>query len=186
MPNLGLYNWMDFAIFLIVAGGLLVGYTQGLLRQIIGLAALYLATIVATQYYLTVSKTIYGALSVSPSRFVNLLSFLFIFFTITAIINILAADAYQMTKLRLYPVLDHLGGSLLGLVTIIILLCLFLPIFQFVSGEPFPYFDNAREAFVQGLENSRLVTVIYIFRPELFKAIVPWLPNGQIPSIFNL
>lgn len=186
MPNLGFFNWVDIAVFLILAGGLLIGYSQGLLRQIIGLAALYLATIVATQYYLPFSNLIYGALGLIPSRFVAVVSFLLIFFAVSALINILASDAYQMTKLRIFPTIDQLGGSFLGLVTIVILLGLFLPIMQFVSGEPLPYFDNARATLVQGMQNSRLVPAFIFFRRDLLNAIAPWLPNGQIPSIFNL
>lgn len=186
MPNFGIFNWFDVVIFLIVAAGLLVGYTQGLLRQIIGLAALYLATIVATQYYIPFANLIYNAMSLSPSRFVAVVSFLAIFFVVSALINILASDAYQMTKLRIFPTIDQLGGSFLGLVTIVIILGLFLPILQFVSGETLPYFDNARVALVQGMQNSRLVPAFIYFRRDLLNAIAPWLPNGQIPSIFNL
>ena len=127
MPNFGIFNWFDLVIFLTVAAGLLVGYTQGLLRQIIGLASLYLATIVATQYYIPFSNLIYRALGVAPSRFGSLVSFVLIFFGLSALINILVSDAYQMVRLRIFPTLDQFGGSFLGLVTISILLGLFLP-----------------------------------------------------------
>jgi uncharacterized membrane protein required for colicin V production len=186
MPNIGYFNWVDTGIFLIIAVGLLIGYTQGLLLQVIGLASLYLATIVATQYYVAVSNVINGAFFQAPSRFASVVAFLIIFFGISAIINLLAADAYQMTKLRIFPTIDQLGGSFIGLVTIIILLVLLLPILMFVLVEPLPYFDNFREALVNGLDSSRLVPIFISFRRDLLNAIAPWLPNGQIPSIFNL
>ena len=186
MPSFGIFNWFDIAIFLIVAVGLLVGYTQGLLRQIIGLASLYLATIVATQYYIPFSNLIYGGMGIAPSRFVSLVSFVVIFFGLSTLINILVSDAYQMIRLRIFPTLDQFGGSFLGLVTYVILLSLFLPIMQFVSGEPLPFFDNLRAALIQGMQNSQLVPVFVFLRRDLLNAIAPWLPNGQIPSIFNL
>jgi uncharacterized membrane protein required for colicin V production len=186
MPSVGIFNWFDVVIFLVVAGGLLVGYSQGLLRQVVGLAALYLATIVATQYYIPFSNFIYGMLFLNPSRFVNVVSFLVIFFGISALINVLAADAYQMTKLKLFPTIDQLGGAFLGLVTTVILLGLFIPILQFVSVEPLPYIDSVRATLVDGIANSRFVPAFLAIRHDLLNTIAPWLPNGQIPSIFNL
>ena len=186
MPNLGPFNWVDVVLILIIGGGLLLGFTQGLLRQIIGLAALYLAMIVATQYYTPLSNFMYGFFFTTPSRFINVVAFLVIFILVSALINILAADAYQLTKLRLFPTIDQFGGSFLGLVTVIIILVLLLPILQFVSGEPLPYFENLRAGLVQGMQNSRLVAIFLLFRRDLLNAITPWLPNGQIPPIFNL
>src|SRR5574341_882134 len=139
MPNLGPFNWVDMAIIVILAGGMLIGFTQGLLRQIIGLGALYLATILATQYYLAISNFIAGLLFVPTSRFVNVVAFVIVFFAISALINILAADAYQMTKLRLFPTIDQFGGAFIGLVSVLILIILFIPLLLFVTGEPLPY-----------------------------------------------
>ena len=159
-----------------------------MLRQVIGLAALYLATIVATQYYVTVSNTINNIFYLASSRMVNVISFSLIFFSVSAIINFLAADAYQMTKLRLFPLVDQLGGAFIGLVTIVILLVVLLPILQFVSGEPMPLenFEKYRAFFIQGIQTSRLVPAIIGLRGDLLKAITPWLPNGQTPPIFNM
>lgn len=186
MPNFGYFNWIDAVIILILAGGSLVGYTQGLLRQVIGLASLYLAAIVATQYYVAVSNLINNMFFQAPSRFVSVIAFLIVFFGVTSLINLLAADAYSMTKLHLFPTVDQLGGSFIGLVTVIILLVLLLPILLFVLGEPLPYLENFRAGLVNGLDSSRLVPEIVSYRRDLLNAIAPWMPNGQIPSIFNL
>lgn len=186
MTNLpGNFSWVDLVILLIVGAGVLVGYTQGLLRQIVGLGALYLSTILATQNFIGLSSWINNLFKLPSSRFVNVISFLFILLAIAALINLLAADAYRMTKLKIAPTLDQVGGSFLGLVTIMILLIFLIPILRFVTGEPFPYFETARTGIIQGMETSRIVPLILYYRPLVLGTISPWVPGG-LPALFDL
>lgn len=180
----GGFSWIDLVILLIIGGGVLRGYTQGLLRQIVGLAVLYLATILATQNYLPLSNWVYSIYHLPATRLANALTFLFILFTVSFLINLLADDAYRMTKVKIAPVVDQLGGAFLGLVTVIIVLIFLLPILRFVSNEPFPYFDGLRVAILQGLQGSQFLPLILYYRPIVLGTITPWIPGG-LPSIFE-
>jgi uncharacterized membrane protein required for colicin V production len=185
MPSLpGGFSWIDLVIVLVVGGGIYVGYSQGLLRQLVGLGALYLAAILAAQNYLPLSEFINRLFQLGLGRFVNVVCFLIIFFGVATIINLIAAEAYRMTKFKIAPTLDVLSGSILGFITVILLLVFLIPVVRFVSGEPFPYIESARSAILQGLQTSRFVPLILSYRPLLLSTLTPWLPGG-LPAIFD-
>ena len=183
--NLGGLNWIDLIILFLVLSSLAVGFAQGMLRQIIGLAALYVATILATQYYTTVGDFIRAIIFQPTSRFLNAISFFVIVVVVWLLISWLAFDAYSSTKVRLFPLLDQLGGSILSLVTLIAILSLTLPIITFVVGETWPGNEATRASIEQGLLTARLVPVFEVLKPLFLSGILPWLPHG-LPSIFNL
>lgn len=185
MPTIGGFNWFDILLYIFLGFGLTVGYTQGLLRQIIGLAALYVATIIATQYFISFAVFLRSTFFLADSRLLSAVAFLLILLGITAIINFLAADAYRLTKLRMFPLIDHLGGSVLGLITIVITLTLILPIVIFVTSEPLPYLDPVRSGIAQGMQTSHLMPFFQVIKLIVLNAISPWIPGG-LPSIFSL
>ncbi len=185
MNLLGGFNWLDFVLFFLLIIGLVIGYVQGLVRQVIGLAALYIAAILGAQYYTYPAGAVRYFFPDAPARFTNALGFIIIFFIVTSIINWLALDAYRSAKLRIFPLLDHMGGSLLGLITTFVAIALLLPVLLFAIGEPWPGAESTRVLLRGGLEASRLMLVFDAFKPLMLNAIGPWLPGG-LPSIFNL
>ncbi len=185
MALLGGFNWLDVVLFFLLIIGLFIGYAQGLLRQVIGLAALYIGAILGAQYYTYPAGVIRYLFPQAPIRFVNGLSFIIIFFVVVSLINWLAFDAYRSTRLRIFPLVDHLGGGLLGLITALVAITVFMPVLAFVIGEPWPAAESTRTLLVYGLETSRLLIVFDAFKPLMLDALGPWLPGG-LPSIFNL
>ncbi len=185
MFSIGGLNWFDFLIIVLLAFGLAIGYMQGLLRQVIGLAALYIATILAAQYYVVVSGWIRFIFPQTPLRFANAFGFFIILIVISSAINWLATDAYRMTKLRMFPLLDHLGGSIFGLVSMTIIITVAIPVLGFATSEALPVGEPTRFLIAQGLQTSRLAPLFDSLKPVLLHALGPWLPGG-LPSIFNL
>jgi uncharacterized membrane protein required for colicin V production len=185
MPTIGGFNWFDVLLLFLVGFGLTVGYAQGLLRQVMGLAALYIATIIATQYFIPFSNFLRSVLFLTESRLWSALAFFLILLGVTSIINFLAADAYRLTKSSIYPLVDHLGGMVLGLITILITLSLVLPILIFVTSEPMPYFDSVRSDIAAGMQTARMMPLFQAIKPIVLSAITPWIPGG-LPSLFNL
>ena len=183
--NLGGINWVDLIIFLLAMISLVVGFVQGMLRQVIGLAALYIATILGTQYYTVLGDFIRSIMFQPTSRFLNALSFFFIVIVVWSLISWLAFDAYSSTKLRFFPLLDQLGGSLLSFATAISAITLILPVIAFMVGDPWPGNESYRVILQAGLQTSRLVPYFENLKPLLLSALLPWLPLG-LPSLFNL
>ncbi len=177
--------WLDIVILLLLIVGLAIGYAQGLVRQVIGLAALYIGAILGAQYYTVVAGWVHALFPGPSSRAVNAFGFFVILIAVVSLLNWLAFDAYHATKLNLFPLIDHMGGSILGLITTVIIISFCVPILTFATGEPWPWSEAARYNLITGLQSSRFLVVFQLFTPGLLGTLAPWLPNG-LPSIFNL
>jgi uncharacterized membrane protein required for colicin V production len=178
------FNWLDFLIFFLIIASMAVGFATGLLRQVISLAALYIASILGAQYYTVVSGWISRFSLQSGNRFQDAFAFLVIVIVVSSIINWLAFDAYRSTRIRLVPLVDQLGGAILGLVTMVITISLVLPVIAFATGEPWPWSEPTRQLVMTGMQTSRVLPIFEQLKPLLLSALRPWLPAG-LPSIFN-
>ncbi len=179
------FNWLDALLLIGLLAGMIVGYAQGMVRQLIGLAALYIGAILGAQYYTVISRFIHWPFPDAPDRFANSLGFFFILIAVTSIVSWLVLDTYKNTRLRLVPVVDTLAGSLLGLVTAVIVIGFVVPVIAFGTLEPWPWAEPTRYLISNGLTTSRLLPVFDLFEPSLLNTLGPWMPNG-LPSIFNL
>jgi uncharacterized membrane protein required for colicin V production len=183
--TLGGFNWLDALLLLLLFVSLLVGYTQGLMRQLIGLAALYVAAILGAQYHTLLGGGFRTFLTELPSRFINGLAFFTIVIFVTSLVTWLMLDAYQSIRLSLYPVLDHLGGSVASILTTVLAITLCLPVLSFAALEMWPSMEPARLFVNDGLNASRMLQVFESLKPLLLSVLSPWLPGG-LPSIFNI
>ncbi len=179
------FNWLDALLLGLLFASLFVGYTQGLFRQLIGLAALYVAAILGAQYHTLLAGGFRMFLTDLPSRFVNGLAFFTIVIFVTSFVTVLALDAYQSLRLSIYPVLDHLGGSVISLITLVLAITLCLPVLSFAALEVWPTMEPARQFVNEGLNTSNMLVVFESLKPLLLGAMSPWLPGG-LPSIFNI
>lgn len=179
------FNWVDLAVLGILVLGLATGWLQGLIRQLIVLAALYLGAILATQYFTYLGTGMKSILVGTPGIIVNAISFFAIMLTVTAIINFLANDASRM-NFRVPAVLDRLGGMVLGLVGAWILVTLAVQVLAYSTGvAAWGDADNMRSFISDGIHSSRLADLAGATVPMLIGTIKPWLPSG-LPSIFDL
>ncbi|MGE5141486.1 MAG: CvpA family protein [Rudaea sp.] len=179
------FNWVDLSILGILVLGLATGWLQGLVRQVIALAALYLGAILATQYFAFLGTGIKSILIGTPGIIVNAISFFAIMLTVTAIINFLANDAARM-NLRVPAVVDRLGGMVLGLAGAWILVTLAVQVLAYSTGiAAWGDADNMRSFISDGIHASRLADLAGATVPAIIGTMKPWLPAG-LPSIFVL
>ncbi len=177
-------NWFDLLLFLLLIGGLAVGYYQGLWRQLIGLAALYLGAIVASQYYHLLGNGLKNSLTTTPGMVLNAIAFFAIMVVVVVVLNVLALDATKMI-IRLPSLVDHLGGMLLGLIGAWIALTIAVSILLVITLSGWADADGARQFIYLGVRNSLLAQATQSSLPTLLNSIKPWLPGG-IPNIFSL
>jgi hypothetical protein len=186
MMGLGGFNWVDLVILLIAVFSLVIGYVRGMLRQVIGLAALYIATILSAQYYSLIGGWIRTlTFQQHSSRIVNVVAFLIIVIVISFLLSWLASDAYPTEKLKIFPLLNQIGGSILALTTMVVATSVALWVLVFSVGEQWPGNESLRFTLMGGLNSSRLVPIFESLKGPLLNTIIPWLPAG-LPSIFNL
>lgn len=178
-------NWLDLTILLIGVFSLVIGYVQGMLRQFIWLAALYIALILAAQYHTLVGNWIRTlTFQTHPSRAVNVVAFLIIVIVVSFLLSWLASDAYPAEKLKFFPLVNQIGGSILALATTIAAISISLWIVTFSVGEPWPGNESIRFAIMGGLQTSLLLPFFDALKGPLLETIKLWLP--ALPSIFNL
>ncbi len=183
--SLSQFNWLDVLIVGLLFLTMFVGYAQGLLRQVINLAALYVGAILGAQYHLLVAAGIRTVLVDLPSRFVNGLAFFTIVIFVTMLVSWLALDAYHSMRLNVFPVVDHIGGGVVALLTMLLAITLCLPVLSFTALEVWPTAEPARQFINEGLETSSMIQVFESLKPLVLGALGPWLPGG-LPSIFNI
>lgn len=182
--SLTAFNGLDWILLLIITLALVIGYIQGILRQVIWLAALYIATILATQYHALVGDWIRQlTFQAHPSRIVNSVTFVIIVIVVSFVLSWLAADAYPTEKLKIFPLLNQLGGSILAVITTIVLLSVLLRIVNFAVSETWPNNEPIRLAIVNNLRTSLLVPSLDSLKEPIIKIIVPWLPGQILPAI---
>lgn len=179
-------NWLDYVLILLMIVGVSVGYFQGLLRQVLNLASMYLAAILAAQYFHLLANWFRANLVTTPGLLLNAGAFFLIMLAVTGLLNFLTYDAYKNTKLSLFPLLDRFGGMLLGLIASWILISLALNALTLATSTQ--YWSSAeqfrqmlRSGIVQSIISAGTATTL----PAILGAISPWLPAG-LPSIFNI
>jgi uncharacterized membrane protein required for colicin V production len=179
-------NWLDYVLILLLLAGLTVGYVQGLLRQVINLAAMYLGAILAAQYFHLLGNLLKAQLVTTPGTLLNALAFFIVMFAVTGLLNFLTFDAYKNTKLSLFPVLDHVGGMLLGLIASWILITLMINILTSATATQYwMSAEHLRQVLRDGIRGSEIAAVTETTLPSILSAIKPWLPSG-LPGIFNI
>ena len=115
MEVLSQLSWMDLVIILLLAAGVFVGFTQGIIRYVLNVLAVILAFILASQ----LARPLFDLLSFwtafTPEvRELILFIILFIGFVVGGWFVIRAF--YRRTRLPIARQLDEIGGAIFGLV----------------------------------------------------------------------
>ncbi|MBI5304067.1 MAG: CvpA family protein [Chloroflexi bacterium] len=182
MSLMGVHS-VDLILIVLCITGLVLGFTQGLLRQVIALGTLYVAAVIGMQYFGVVTGWLLAVFrSGVTNRFLNGVAFLLIVFIVATVLNIMAYDVYRSTRLRVFPLLDYFGGSVLGLATMVILISLLLPVITFTLAEPMPYNDQWRVLARDEMQVAQLIPFFASLKPAVLSALSPWLPGG-IPAL---
>ncbi|HEY6042767.1 MAG TPA: CvpA family protein [Anaerolineae bacterium] len=180
------FSWVDLFLGMGILIGVVSGFTQGLLRQIIALASMYIGAILATQYYTPVARTLKSSLTTTPGTVLQALAFFFILFLTSLLINGLAFDAYRNTKLRILAIFDNLAGAFVGAFNAWFLLSLLLlPVNYIVGADTWGTYDWIRQGLASGVRDSYIAAWLQTLFPYLVATIKPFLPPG-FSTIFDL
>ena len=115
MELLARLNWVDRAIILVLAGGVFVGFTQGMIRYVLNALAVLVAFVLAAQLKGPILDLLGFWTAFTPEGR-ELLVFALLFFG-SVIAGWFAIRAlYRRTRLPVAKQLDELGGAIFGLI----------------------------------------------------------------------
>lgn len=184
---MGGFNWVDFVIIIMLLAGMALGFAQGLVRQLIGLVALYIGLVLATQFFRPLSQTAANVMTIAPNTLSNAAAFFVILFAAMSVVNYFGMDAYKSTKIRLIPFLDQITGIFLGVFSMWIIVSVAVNVLVFAANtQIWPgNSETFRLLLRSGLEQSRLGEVTSTTLPMIVSTLRPWLPSG-LPALFDL
>ncbi len=178
-------NWFDLVLVVIVLVGVIVGYVQGLLRQLTGLLALYIGLVMASYFHGVVERWIDFFAPKMADVAQESLAFMAILAVVYAILHWLGRQAFPETRLAALGVLDQLGGMVIGFLMVGVQIAVGILILRFVSGVSWIRGDTVRLAFAQAIQTSPLVPAFQTYLAFVARTILPWLPAG-LPTFFYL
>ncbi len=129
-------NWYDFVVIVALLYGAWSGLRAGLTGEIIRVIGLVLMVVLAFQFYLTVGNWLQTHSSLSAET-ANLIAFV----SIAVAVHLIAlatrlATHRRMQKLKFTALLENVGGSLAGVVRMIVIMA-WLTAFVFLWGNDF-------------------------------------------------
>jgi len=171
-------SWMDILLMLIVMGGLVVGWVQGLWRQGMTLASFLAALILATYLQVFVSDW-FGFISPgTPALFRGTLAFLLLVGVIATSLDVAGRRLFPETKLAVLGIFDRLLGILVGFLTVCVQVSVAVLVFKFLARVSWPFGEGLRLLLVRGIDSSALVPVFYQILVSLVGTVGPLLPEG--------
>lgn len=186
METLAAINWLDIAIMLTLIGGMVVGFAQGALRQLIALGALYISIIVSAN----LSPLLANQLAQWQPQMVpavgQVISFFILIFITALILTFIVMDVLRGPLERRLGTGSRLIGGLLGLLLAAIFVSISLiAIAHMTGGNPWPGTgENFRQWLINARLRSNVVATFRLFFPVVIQAIRPWVPN--LPTLLNI
>lgn len=183
MEILSRLNTLDLAIVAVLVFGFLSGWIQGLLRQLMGLAAFYVALVLGAQYHRLVAGWLMSLAPGSIPVAADSLAFLAIFGLTTALFSFVGHHVYANTKLPLLTMMDGVGGGVFGLLTACLQVVIGLTVLKFLLGSNWFEWESTRQAMVAVSRASSVGPIFQASAPALIDLLRPWLPAGM-PALF--
>jgi uncharacterized membrane protein required for colicin V production len=167
----------DLVIVLALMAMFILGYAQGLVRRLLGIAAIVFSLVLAALIRPSLGNYLTGEWTGIPAEYSHMVAFGAVFVaaavTFSVGIQLMYRPAPLLTR---YPVLDEILGGILGVVEgVIILIAVFLILD--------PYYTNPVSDTIRTGEFTLLRTVHELLDPTLTADV---LRNGVIPPILSV
>jgi uncharacterized membrane protein required for colicin V production len=171
-------TWLDAVMVLLLVSSIGFGFHQGLLRQIVLLAALYIGTILSAQYYLWGADLILTMISGLSTEIARMIAFILMVVIFTVVVTWLIWTAYRETRLPTVVMLDEVTGAVLGAVLGVFAISLSLILIQYALDAPWPEGNSVKAALHMGMLNSSLQSAFSSPVPLIQATLRPWMPAG--------
>lgn len=169
-------NWIDLVVIIVLAAGVFIGYTQGIIRYVLSGIVVLIAFILASQLKGPVTDALALWTPTTP-ELKELWIFIFLFIGLVVGGWFIVRAFYRRTRLPIVKQLDEIGGAVLGLLFAALILTFQLVVLEsfFKGATP----DQAAKAgplkaYYEGLNSSLIIgylrdtivpTVGFVARP---------------------
>lgn len=169
-------SWFDLVIIGLLAAGVFVGFTQGMIRYVLNGVAVIVAFVLASQLKDPIFDLLrfWGAFT-AAGRELLIFWVLFAGFTIAGWFVIRAL--YRRTRLPIVRQLDEIGGAIFGLVFVALVLT-----FQLVVLDSFFLAGNDTGGWVAGLYDALNDSLIVDFLREVVIPTAGFLARPFVPA----
>ncbi len=184
MQIMALIPWLDIFLSLVFLGLVVLGFWQGLLREVWFLLSLYLAAVLASLYGDFVARLVGARVSEVGSSgeggaVSSALGFFVVFALAVVILYAILASLFGHLRLRASLLwLDKTGGIVLGLLTSFVVTSFIAYVLNAILQWPGP----KEWLFLGVLQSQRgtapVLQALVTTRPVLLALIRPWLPAG--------
>ena len=185
MEILARANALDLIILLLLAAGMLTGWQQGLIRQLLGMAAFYVALVLGAQYHHLIGGWVMGIAPNAVWVAVDTLAFLFLFIVVLLTFTWVGHQVYADTHIPFFSFLDGLAGALFGVLAACLQVIIALSLARFVLSISWFEWEGTRQVILQVFRTSALEPIFVGAAPLLYVLIRPWLPSG-LPALFSI
>ena len=129
MEVLAQLSWIDLVIIGLLAGGVFVGFTQGMIRYVLNAFAVIVAFVLAAQLKGPLIDLL-GFWTAFTPKGRELLVFVLLFFGFVIGAWFVIRAVYRRTRLPIVKQLDELGGAIFGLLFVALVLTLHLVVYD--------------------------------------------------------
>lgn len=176
MDLLAELSWFDLVIIGLLAVGVFVGFTQGMIRYVLNAVAVIVAFVLAAQLRDPIFDLLrFWNAFTAPGRELLIFWILFAGFTIAGWFAIRAL--YRRTRLPIIRQLDEIGGAIFGLVFVALVIT-----FQLVVLDSFFLTGNDTGGWVAGLYDALNSSLIVDFLREVVIPTAGFLARPFVPE----
>ena len=162
-----------------------MGFYRGLLRQAAATLILYISLVVASLFYVDLSRVL-ARWTGQPHQATDLLSFFLFLIVIMVVLFIGRRDLIRNVNLDRTRIWQNILGMVFGVLNASIVCAVVLIVLRSTTGGEEWY---AYQAVQQGLRRMLSRSFMaYIFRPFTYlilNLIQPWLFGGQLPPLLR-
>jgi uncharacterized membrane protein required for colicin V production len=172
-------NWLDILLVVLFAAGVLGGYRQALLRQLMSLAAVACGLILGTYLHVPLAAFLAFTFPGAEMATTDTAGFLFAVVLLISALEVLHRRVMPETRLLSIGVLDRVAGSLVAVLAVILQLSIGVLILRFFASLSWPVGDTLRLLLVRGLKSSTLAYGLYNLLVVLVTVVGGLLPEGR-------
>ena len=173
-------NWIDLAVIIVLAAGVFLGYTQGIIRYVLNGIVVLIAFILASQLKGPVTDALAVWTPTTP-ELKELWVFIVLFIGLIVAGWFIVRAFYRRTRLPIIKQLDELGGAVLGLLFAALVLTFQLVVLDSFFKGATPDQASAAgplKAYYDGLDSS---LIIRYFRDTILP-IAGFVARPFVPS----